>query len=223
MLESGMFNSLKSDPRVKRGDFLMLLNSRARFLKYLRCILIGLPTWFVVGILIILAPEFSKILGVQGDVTGAKAIMYCYGGLVAGDVLSGFASQVFRSRKRIVLAFLVITSALIITYLSSHRLSVPVFYGLCFVMGIGIGYWAVFVTIAAEQFGTNLRSTVTTTVPNFVRGGVVLITLSFQSLRPAFGLVGAAYIVGFVTMAIALVSLYFMEETYHKDLDYHER
>ena len=222
MLESGMFTSMSSENAVKRGDFLSLFTNRKRFLKYIRCILIGLPTWFVVGILIILSPEFAVKLCIKGSVSAGNSIMYAYSGIVAGGLLSGFASQVFRSRKQIVFIFLLMTAALIIVYLNSFNLPLKLFYALCFALGISIGYWAVFVTIASEQFGTNLRSTVTTTVPNFVRGAVVLITLSFQTLKGSFGLIGAAYLVGFITLALAVLSLFFMEETYHKDLDYLE-
>jgi hypothetical protein len=223
MLESGMFKSVQSNLAIKRGDFLSLFTNRGRFLKYLRCILIGLPTWFVVSILIILSPEFAVLLGVDGKVSAGNSIMYSYTGLVVGDLLSGFSSQLLKSRKRILLVFLLLTSVFIGVYLSSSGLTVNTFYALCFVLGISIGYWAVFVTIASEQFGTNLRATVTTTVPNFVRGAVVLITLSFTALKSTFGLVGSAYIVGFTTIALALFALYFMEETYHKDLDYFEK
>ena len=222
MLESAMFTSLKSDKAIKKGNFLSLFTNRTRFLKYLRCILIGLPMWFVVGILIILSPEFAVKIGVNGSVAAGKSIMYCYTGLVIGDLISGFSSQVFRSRKRIVLVFLFFVSAFVIVYLNANNISLKLFYALCFVLGISIGYWAVFVTIASEQFGTNLRATVTTTVPNFVRGGVVLITLSFEALKGFFGLKGAAAIVGFVTIVLAVISLYFMEETYNKELDYLE-
>ncbi len=222
MLESGMFATVKSNKSIRKGDFLSLFTNRKRFMKYLRCILIGLPMWFVVGILIILSPEFAVKLGVTGSVAAGKSIMYCYSGLVLGDLISGFSSQIFRSRKRIVLLFLCLASALIIVYLNANNISVNLFYALCFVMGISIGYWAVFVTVASEQFGTNLRATVTTTVPNFVRGGVVLITLSFEALKGSFGLTGAAAIVGSVTIILAVISLFFMEETYDKDLDYLE-
>ncbi len=222
MLESGMYKSLQGMKGIKRGDFLSLFTNKTRFLKYLRCILIGLPMWFVVGILIILSPEFAVHLGITGKVTAGNSIMFSYAGLVIGDLVSGFSSQIFRSRKRIVFIFLMIVSVLIVVYLNAFRISAGLFYLLCFVMGVGIGYWAVFVTIASEQFGTNLRSTVTTTVPNFVRGAVVIITLSFKALKGNFGLIGAAYIVGFITIILALISLYYMEETYHKDLDFFE-
>ena len=222
MLESGLFTSLQSNKAIKKGDFLSLFTNRKRLLKYLRCILIGLPMWFVVGILIILSPEFAVKLGVNGSVAAGKSIMYCYAGLVLGDLISGFSSQFFRSRKRIVLIFLLMSASLIVVYLNVHNLPLNLFYGLCFIIGISIGYWAVFVTIASEQFGTNLRATVTTTVPNFVRGGVVLITLSFEALKGSFGLEGAAAIVGSFTIVLAVISLFFMEETYNKDLDYLE-
>ncbi len=222
MLESGIFTSLQSNKVVKKGDFLSLFTNRKRFFKYLRCILIGLPMWFVVGVLIILSPEFADCLGVKGAVTAGKSIMYCYSGLVLGDLLSGFSSQVFRSRKRIVQVFLLLTATMILIYLNATNITLDLFYTLCFFMGISIGYWAVFVTIASEQFGTNLRATVTTTVPNFVRGGVVVITLSFDGLKGGLGLQGAAFVVGFFTISLALVSLYFMEETYDKDLNYLE-
>ena len=222
MFESGMFTAVQADNTVKRGDFLSLFTNRKRFIKYLRCILIGLPTWFVVGILIILSPEFAVKLGVNGNVVAGRSIMYAYAGIVAGGLLSGFASQIFQSRKLIVFIFLLLTGSLIVVYLNAHNIPVKLFYTLCFALGISIGYWSVFVTIASEQFGTNLRATVTTTVPNFVRGAVLIITLSFELLKGSFGLVGAAYIVGFITIGLAIFSLFFMEETYHKDLDYLE-
>ncbi|MFZ4520831.1 MAG: MFS transporter [Bacteroidales bacterium] len=222
MLESGMFASVRSNKAVRKGDFLSLFSNRKRLFKYLQCIMIGLPMWFVVGILVMLSPEFAVKLGVAGSVSAGKSIMYCYAGLVLGDLVSGFSSQVFHSRKRVVLVFLFLASALIAIYLNVHNIPLNLFFALVFVMGISIGYWAVFVTIASEQFGTNLRATVTTTVPNFVRGGVVLITLSFEALKDSFGLEGAAAIVGAVTIILAVASLWFMEETYGKDLDYLE-
>ncbi|MEI7897654.1 MAG: MFS transporter [bacterium] len=222
MFESGMFAAVKSNKSVRKGDFFSLFTSRKRFLKYLQCILIGLPMWFVVGILVMFSPEFAVKLGVNGSVSAAKSIMFCYSGLVVGDLISGFSSQYFRSRKRIVLIFLLAAATMAGVYLNSHDLPVSLFYALVFIMGISIGYWAVFVTIASEQFGTNLRATVTTTVPNFVRGGVVVITLSFEALKGSFGVQGAAAMVGGFTFAMGLVALYFMEETYLKDLNYLE-
>jgi MFS transporter, putative metabolite:H+ symporter len=222
VLESGMFATVKADKSVKRGNFFSLFTSRKRFFKYMQCILIGLPMWFVVGILVMFSPEFAVKLGVKGTVSAAQSIMYCYSGLVVGDLLSGFLSQYFRSRRRIVLIFLLMAAVLSGVYLNSHNLPLNLFYALVFIIGVSIGYWAVFVTIASEQFGTNLRATVTTTVPNFVRGGVVVITLSFDALKSSFGVQGGAAIVGAFTFFMGLFALFFMEETYSKDLNYLE-
>ncbi|MGE5403196.1 MAG: MFS transporter [Ignavibacteriales bacterium] len=221
MFESGMYSSIKS-MNVRKGDFISLFTSRKRLLKYLQCILIGLPTWFVVGVLITFSPEFGRTLGVTGPVSAGTAIMFTYLGLVFGDIASGFGSQIIKSRKKVVFTFLVMTAILVVVYLFSYGVSTTYFYALCGMIGFFIGYWAVFVTIASEQFGTNLRATVTTTVPNFVRGATVPITLSFSALKGHFGIIHSAMIVGAVSLLIALAALYFMEESYHKDLNYLE-
>lgn len=223
LFESGMYKSILAKSDIKKGDFIGLFTHRKRFLKYIRCILIGLPMWFVVGLLIMLSPEFATHLGVTGKVTAGNSIMFCYIGLAIGDLATGFLSQIFGTRKKVIFFSLVLVSIMVLVYLNSFAISSDMFYVICLVMGMFIGYWAVFVTIAAEQFGTNLRATVTTTVPNFVRGSVVLLTLSFQYLKEPFGLIGAAYIVGFTTIALAFIALFFMEETYDKDLDYLEK
>ncbi|HEX2962747.1 MAG TPA: MFS transporter, partial [Ignavibacteriales bacterium] len=180
MFESGMYSSIKA-MNVRKGDFLSLFTSRKRLFKYLQCILIGLPTWFVVGVLITFSPEFGRKLGITGPISAGSAIMFTYLGLVLGDILSGFGSQIIKSRKKVVYTFLAMTTVLVVVYLYSYGASPTYFYALCLLIGISIGYWAVFVTIASEQFGTNLRATVTTTVPNFVRGSTVPITLSFTA------------------------------------------
>ncbi len=222
LFESGMYNSIRISS-VAKGQFLKLFTSKERFLKYLSCILIGLPIWYVVGVLITFSPEFAKFLGVTGPIVAGKSIMYTYIGLIFGDFISGFLSQYLKSRKNAVTVFVVLTAIFILVYLFSHGLSSFYFYALCVVLGISIGYWAVFVTTAAEQFGTNLRSTVTTTVPNFIRGSVIPITIAFDFLRRPFGLVYAALIVGVISVIIAFVSLYNLKETYGVDLDYVEK
>jgi MFS family permease len=176
----------------------------------------------VVGVLITFSPEFAKALGVTGVVSAGNSVMYCYLGLVAGDLASGILSQLLQSRKKVVLLFLAITVAAVVIYFSASGVSDSAFYGICGLLGFGIGYWAIFVTIAAEQFGTNLRATVATTVPNFVRGMTVPITTLFLFLRNHFGLQQGAIIVGSLTLVIALFSLWRLKETFHKDLDYFE-
>lgn len=222
VMESGMFNTMKVQDQVSKGNFLSLFTSRDRFGRFLHSILIGLPSWFVVGVLITFSPEFAKMLGVIGTVSAGNAVMYCYLGLVAGDLLSGILSQLLKSRKKVVLLFLIITAVAVVIYFMAGGVSAEAFYGICGLLGFGIGYWAIFVTIAAEQFGTNLRATVATSVPNFVRGMTVPITMLFLFFRNHFGLQQGAIMVGCLTMAIALFSLWRLEETFHKDLDYFE-
>jgi MFS family permease len=219
--ESGMFRQMESSV-ISKGNFLALFTDRSRFTRYLHSILIGIPSWFVVGVLITFSPEFAKALGVQGAISAGNAVMYCYIGLVAGDLASGLLSQLFRSRRKAILLFLALTVAAVGAYFMAYNVSTTVFYAICVALGFGIGYWAIFVTVAAEQFGTNLRATVATTVPNFVRGMTVPITMLFQLFRQYFGLEGGALIVGALCLAVALFSLWRLEETFHKDLDYFE-
>ena len=219
--ESGMFRGME-ESSVERGNFLALFTSADRFGRFLHTILIGLPSWFVVGVLITFSPEFAKVLKVQGQVSAGNAVMYCYMGLVAGDLASGMLSQILKSRKKAILLFMVMTVAAVGAYFGAAGVTAGTFYLICGALGFGIGYWAIFVTVAAEQFGTNLRATVATTVPNFVRGMTVPITMLFQYLRKPLGIENGALAVGVITLAIALFSLSRLQETFHKDLDYFE-
>ncbi|MDA8166102.1 MAG: MFS transporter [Desulfobacteraceae bacterium] len=220
--ESGMFRAMEEKAAANRGNFFALFSGRKRFLRYLNSILIGVPIWFVVGILITFSPEFAKALGTTGPVSAGNAVMYCYLGLVFGDFSSGFLSQALRSRKKVVFLYMLLTIAGIGLYFLQGSRSPGFFYGVCLALGFAAGYWAIFVTIAAEQFGTNLRATVATTVPNFVRGMVVPITLLFQLVRRYVGLQAGALVVGAVCVLAGLIALLSLEETFHKDLDYCE-
>lgn len=219
--ESGMFKNLQA-ANVARGNFFSLFTNAARFKKYLMCILVGIPLWYVIGILITFSPEFGKSLGIQGDVTAGKAVFYCYFGLIFGDLLSGYLSQVLQSRNKVMVIFLVASGIMVAVYFLSHNAALSTFYFVCFGLGITTGFWAVFVTIAAEQFGTNLRATVATTVPNFVRGAVVPMTLAFSAMRNAFGLQTSGIILAAVTILLALYSVSQLKESFGKDLDYYE-
>ncbi len=221
MFESGLYNSIKNS-NVSKGNFIKLFTSKERFFRYLNCILIGLPIWFVVGVLITFSPEFAKVLSVSAPISAGKSIMYTYIGLIFGDIVSGSYSQIIKSRKKVVMIFILLTSFFIAVYLFTNGLTSTYFYILCVLLGFSIGYWAVFVTTAAEQFGTNLRSTVTTTVPNFIRGSVVPITLSFELLRNNFGMIYSAMIVGILSILIALIALNSLKETFGKDLNFLE-
>lgn len=219
--ESGMFQNQASEG-ISRGNFLQLFSSRERLGRYARCILIGLPTWFVVAILITLSPEFALRIQVTGPVVAGTAVVFCYSGIALGSLLSGFLSQLLGSRKKVVLVFILLGIAGTAAYLSLRGLSPAMLYLLAGFLGLAVGYWAVFVTIAAEQFGTNLRSTVATTVPNFVRGAVPLITISFMLLKDRLGYIGSAWVVGGVCFTVALISLWGLQETHGRDLDFVE-
>lgn len=219
--ESGMFSNLKGT-NVTRGKFLSLFTNGKRFKKYMKCILIGVPIWYVVGILITFSPEFGIALGVPETVSAGKAVSFCYMGLVLGDFASGYLSQKFRNRRTVVLAFILLTGAVIGIYLFGRGFSLNAFYALAVALGFTCGYWAVFITIAAEQFGTNIRATVTTTVPNFVRGAVVPLTISFGFLKDSMGLISGALVLGLLCTIIAVISILTLEETFGRDLDFLE-
>ncbi len=221
VFESGIFLKLK-EQGVERGNFFQLFNSMDRFKKFVGCILIGLPIWYAIGILITFSPEFAKAMNISGVVAG-DAVMFSYIGLAAGDLLSGFSSQVVRSRKKTVFVFILLTLLFIITYLYWPFRTSTGFYIGCFFLGLGVGYWALFVTIAAEQFGTNLRSTVATTVPNFIRGSVVPLTFMFGYLRENLNILQAALIVGIFTILIAFWALRLIDETFSRDLNFLEK
>jgi MFS family permease len=220
--ESGMFRAMDDRAGVRRGNFLALFTDWQRFRRYLNSVVIGIPIWFVVGVLITFSPEFAISLDISGVVSAGNAVMFCYLGLIFGDFSSGFLSQLLQSRKKAITLFMLLTVAGIALYFLQTGQSPAFFYGVCTLLGFAGGYWAIFVTVAAEQFGTNLRATVATTVPNFVRGMVVPITMLFQLGRNYLSLEASALAVGAVCLVAAFLALAGLEETFHKDLDYFE-
>ncbi len=219
--ESGMYKNIQ-DSKVSRGNIIMLFNERERFFKFAKCILIGLPTWFVMGVLVTFSDKFAELQGIKEPVNPGQSIMYAYIGLVAGDLLSGYLSQLLRSRKKVVLLFLILNCIFITVYLFLNNFGVTYFYFICGMLGFANGYWAVFVTNASEQFGTNLRSTVTTATPNIIRGTTIPITLSFQFISSYLGMITGALIVAVICLAIAIIAAVRTRETFGKDLDYVE-
>ena len=223
VFESGMFQQVQARTEVARGHFLSLFTNPARLGKYLRILLIGVPLWFVVGILVTLAPEFGRALGLTGEVTAGLAVFWCYFGLVFGDFISGALSQVWHSRNKALQVFLAFCAVLVGVYLFGIKGASPTtFYTVCFVMGISVGFWALFVTVAAEQFGTNLRATVATTAPNFARGAVVGLVPAFKYLSGALGFVPGAAVLGGISLLVAFWAVSTLPESYGKDLDYVE-
>ena len=224
MFESGMFHKLK-ESNTKRGNFLSLFSDKQRFSKYIKCILIGVPVWFVIGVLVTFAPEFAspKGLNITGTILGGKAVMYHYIGASIGAFATGIISQYLKSRKKALLISLYTLSLTMIWYFFANGVSDTLFYFILFLIGIPNGYWSVFVTTASEQFGTNLRATATTTIPNFVRGATVAVTTAFNYFKSgSFGIVGSGIMVALFVMAFAFYSSYTIDESYHKDLDYCE-
>jgi putative MFS transporter len=221
--ESGMFAKAKN-AAVKRGSFLQFLSKKENLFKYLRCIFIGIPVWYTIGLLVTLATELAADLHIVGKVTGSKAVMYHYIGASLGAFLTGFISQKLRSRKKaLLLALSGLAIGLCILFLS-EGISNNMFYALLLLMGIPNGYWSVFMASASEQFGTNIRATVTTSAPNFVRGAVVLLSTIFSYLNNGLGMgfVAAALPIGVVVIALAIFATIRTQDTFHKDLDYIE-
>lgn len=221
VFESGIFVKLKKS-NVQRGNILMLFNNKARFIKYIKCILVGLPIWFVVGILITFSPEFGVALGLTEPVEAGKAVMFAFSGQVLGDIVSGSLSQYVKSRKKIIGLFIMMSMIFVIVYLLFPGNDIVLFYAVCACLGFANGYWTLFVTIGAELFGTNLRATVATSVPNFVRGAIIPLTALFVRLKPNYGIIYSALIIALFTIAVALIALWFLDETFDKDLNYEE-
>lgn len=221
VLESGMFRSME-ETKVSKGNFFMLFTNKKRFRKYLLSILIGLPNWYVIGILVSFSKEFAAKMNVSGTIDPGKAVMFSYVAVSVGGVFIGYLSQWFQSRKKPLYIFYAINAAGIVWFFNLHNGTATSLYGASALLGFGTGLWAIFVTMAAEQFGTNIRATVATTVPNMVRGSLTLVTLLFSALQGRFDYVTSGWITGIVVMAIGLASVIFSEETFHKDLNYFE-
>ncbi len=219
--ESSMYEGMQAD--VSKGNFFQLFTSWPTFKKYLYCILMGLPIWYIIGILVFSAPEITQLIGIQGTITGGDAIMYCYIGLSVGDFVSGALSQWFKSRNKVVFLYLVLAWALTLYFLYVATDVSQVFANtLITALGFFGGYWAVFLTASSEQFGTNIRMTVTTTVPNFVRGALIPISLLFKFLIPSLGLIHAAAWVGVLCFTLALFAISQLKDTFGKSLDFVE-
>jgi hypothetical protein len=222
VFESGIFESAKSHSAVARGDFFSLFNNKDRFVRYLRCIGIGVPTWFVIGILATFSNEFGAALGIPEEIVPGLSIMWCYIGLSIGDLLSGVLSHALASRKRAVLVLMIFAGICSIFYLYGGITTPERFYFVVTLLGFGIGYWAMFVTIGAEQFGTNLRATAATTIPNMVRGTVVGMTTLFALFKESFSVIDAGALVGVISFIIGIYCTMTVSETHGKDLDFLE-
>ena len=224
VFESGLYKQVK-ELKVSRGNFFMFFSSGTRFKKYLLSILIGLPTWYVIGVLVSFSKEFAgpDNLNINGAVDPGKAIMYAYAAISVGGLIIGLVSQWLKSRKKSLYIFYTITAIFIFLFFIQKDGSAAQMYLICAGLGFGTGFWSIFVTIGAEQFGTNLRATAATTIPNMVRGSLPLIIILFKGLRGSFNYVTAGWITGLIIMCITIVAAIMIEETFHKDLNYIEQ
>jgi len=222
VLESGIYKDIQQDASVKKGNFLSFFTNWDRFVRYIKCIAIGIPTWFCIGILAVLGNQFGPALGIVGDIEPGKAIMWAYIGISVGDFASGFISHYLKSRKKAIFYMMLFTIVGVVLMLSGGAKTVGMYYFYCVWLGLGTGYWAMFVTIGAEQFGTNIRSTAATTIPNMVRGTLVLMILMFNYFKPSTGVLWSAVIVGVIAFAVGIYSTLTIPETHDRDLDFIE-
>lgn len=222
VFESGMFHAMKAKQSLSKGNFLSFFTKKSRLILYLKCIGVGLPTWFVIGILATFSNEIGKALHISEAIKPGLAVMWCYVGLAAGDLVSGVISYWLESRRKAV-AYLMLFAAIGSLIFLYGGISTPKgLYAMCLWVGFGIGYWAMFVTIGAEQFGTNVRATAATTIPNMVRGTVVLMTTGYTFLKPHVMELNAAAIIGVLCFGIGFYCIKTIPETHHKDLDFVE-
>lgn len=222
VLESGIYNQTKTK-KVKRGSFILFFNNWDRFWRYIRCIGIGLPTWFCIGILAMFGNIFGEALGIKGGINPGDAIMWGYVGISFGDIFSGILSHLMKSRKKAILWMMAFTLISVVWILSGTIQSASMYYFMCCWFGFGTGYWAMFVTIGAEQFGTNIRSTAATTIPNMVRGMVIFMTLGFESIMESGkSALFAAGVIGIISFAIGIYCTWSIPETHGRDLDFIE-
>jgi MFS transporter, putative metabolite:H+ symporter len=222
VFESGMYKSLKHQT-ISKGNFLMFFNNATRFKKYILSIAIGLPTWYAIGILIAFSNNFGKEFGITEEIIPGKATMYAYIAISIGDVLVGLVSQWLKSRKKTLYIFYAITALMIAAYfMQGPNSSSTEMYWICAGLGFGTGFWAIFVTMGAEQFGTNLRATAATTIPNMVRGSLPLMIILFKTLQHHFSYTMSGLITGVIIMIITIFAAIFTHETFGKELNYIE-
>jgi MFS family permease len=219
-----MFTHTKNSS-VSRGNFLMFFNNKARFKKYMLAILIGLPTWFVICVLVNLSNRFAGELYGDKTLESGRAIMFAYAGIAVGDIAVGLVSQWLKSRKKALYIFYAMSILGAILFFSPWNNSHTNMYIICTYLGFATGFWAIFVTMGAEQFGTNIRATAATTIPNMVRGSLVLINFMFVDVFQKdwqWSLLKSGMVTGIIVMSISLAAVWFTEETFHKDLNYQE-
>ena len=222
VFESDIFLKLKEQHHHQRGNIMMLFNNKERLIKYITSILIGMPIWFVVGILITFSPELGKAMQIAEPINAGKAVLFAFGAQVLGNIVSGMLSQYFKNRRKVIFLFMALSFVFVLIYLLVPIKTAAMLYVICAFLGFCSGYWTLFITVAAELFGSNIRATVATTVPNFVRATVIPLTALFVLLKSNMDSLSSALFVGIFTYVIGMIALYYLEETFTKDINYLE-
>lgn len=220
VIESNLYAKINIE--TQKGNILTIFGHWPTFKKYLQLIFFGLPVWYLIAILALIAPEMAKALKVVGAIENGNAIFFLYLGLAIGDICSGLISQFLKSRKKAIFIYLSFGLVMSIIYLNSYGIKAQLFYFICFLIGLSAGYWALYIITASELFGTNIRATVTTSVPNFVRGAIIPVNMFFLYLSKSIGIINSAIIIGIICFTIAFISGYYLKETFGRDLDFVE-
>lgn len=226
VFESGMYDAIKKEDHIKKGNILQLFSNINSLKKYLCVIFVTVPVWYVMGTLVLFSPELTEMMGLpEKSVTAGRSIMYAYAGITIGDIFSGLISQILKSRKKSLALFLSLTTLGVVLYFIFGGKSVVVFYTIVTFIGFATGYWAVFISTASELFGTNIRATATTTAPNFVRASTIFITFLLNLVIAVLDVdkLLATKITGAIIISIGFIALFFLEETFGKDLNYVEK
>jgi MFS family permease len=219
--ESGIFKAVKENKAIKRGNFFSFFSNKVLFMKYMRCVFMGIPIWYCMGILVFMANQFAPEMGIA-SINPGKAIMWAYIATSISDFSSGWFSHVLKSRKKAILYMLLLTLVGVIMMLFSGKKTENMYYFYCFWIGFGSGFWAMLVTVAAEQFGTNLRSTATTSVPNMIRGSVPIMLIGFDYLKQTRSVIISAAIVGAIAFALGIYATLTISETHNREMDFVE-
>jgi predicted MFS family arabinose efflux permease len=223
MVDSALFHAGSSTTAVARGNFFALFTRPERTARYLAGVMLAVPTWYVIGMLIATGDKLAPALGVQGAVTTADTILWCYLGLSLGDLLSGVISQALASRRKVIALYYAFATAMVVVFFTAtNGMSSTTFFGLCFLLGMGVGYWAMVMQMIAEMFGTNLRATATTSSANVVRATVIPMGIAMTAMTPALGHVGAVAVIGIVVLLLSLAALLWSKETFGRSLAFDE-
>jgi MFS transporter, putative metabolite:H+ symporter len=220
-MESGLFNRMK-EKTTSKGDFRLILNNNKHFKKYISICVMGFPGWFMNGVVMTFSPEIGRAWGMNPLPSVSAVFTFFFIGFTFGDLSSGFVSQLMRSRKKAILLYLSMFGIGMAAFFMFAKYSLTLYYGIFLFLGFSAGYTIVLLTLAAEQFGTNIRATVTTSALNLIRATVIPQATLFGILSPIIGAAHSALVVGVIAICLAFWALGNLEETFDKDLDFTE-